>query len=432
MQLSKLRDKFDDETEKDFLKETFYDDAYIIRLTFLICAALYGSFSIVDKWQVPELASLFFAVRFYLVVPVLLITAFLTYSRKFASIHQITYLINFIVCGVGVVIMLVSVPENLTYYGGLFIVLYGGYSLIKLRYIYATVGGWAIFSFYILSIIFINGKIPFEMFYLIIVFIGANFLGMISSYHFECTNRSNFLQNRKVEDYNLNLQEQVKKQVKEITDSHIGTIYALARLVESRDIETGRHIERVGQYCRIIAENMPREAYNKEWTSGERFVEIIKVSSALHDIGKVGVPDNILNKTGKLTEAEFDIMKNHSVIGCQTLQTVLQQYPNNEFVKMGIEITRHHHEWFDGKGYPDGLVGKEIPLSARIVSVADAYDALVSKRSYKMAYSHRKAYDIIISESGGKFDPGIVDVFVNNEWIFESIAGKYHAEEGIA
>jgi len=432
VKLGELKELFESESEKEFLKKTYSDDLKIIRLTLFVSVVFYGIFSIADKWQAPEMASFFLLVRFCFVIPLFIATISLTYWDNFHKVHQMAYLVNFIAAGVGVVIMILSVPDNYLYYGSLFFVLYCGYSLIRLRFAYASIGGWLIFAFFTVGLMFNYRNITIETYYFIGIFLGLNLLGMISSYHFECIIRTNYLQKRNIEHYNKNLEDQVREKVEEISLSHVGTIYALARLVESRDEGTGKHIERTGQYCRILAENLPRHFYESEWTTAEKFVDIIKVASALHDIGKVAVPDYILNKPGKLTKAEFEIMKKHSDIGCETLLAVLSEYPDNDFVRMGIEITRHHHEWYNGKGYPDGLFGKEIPLSARIMAVADAYDALVSKRPYKMAYTHEKAYAMIVNESGEKFDPDIVKVFRENEWIFKSIVGKYQSESGIA
>jgi len=432
VKLKGLKELFDSESENEFLKKTYTDDLKMIRVTLFVSAVLYGLFSIIDRWQTPELASFFFLLRFCFVIPIFIATALLTYWDKFYKIHQTAYLVNFVAAGAGSVIMLLSLPDNFAYYGSLFLVLYCVYSLIRLRFAYAALGGWSIFAFFILGFVFNHGSMHTETYYLLVIFFGLNILGMISSYNFECIIRTNYLQNHNIEHYNKNLEDQVREKVEEISLSHVGTIYALARLVESRDEGTGKHIERTGQYCRILAENLPRHFYKAEWTTAEKFVDIIKVASALHDIGKVAVPDYILNKPGKLTPAEFEIMKRHSDIGCETLLAVLSEYPDNDFVKMGIEITRHHHEWYNGQGYPDSLCGKEIPLSARIMAVADAYDALVSRRPYKMAYTHEKAYAMIVNDSGRKFDPDIVKVFTENEWIFESIVGKYQSESEIA
>jgi putative two-component system response regulator len=141
------------------------------------------------------------------------------------------------------------------------------------------------------------------------------------------------------------------------------------------------------------------------------FIDNIYHAAPLHDIGKVGIPDKILLKPGKLTHEEFDIMKTHTTIGAATLEQVQARYPGNAFVNMGIALTRSHHEKWDGTGYPDGLAGKEIPLSGRIMALADVYDALRSNRPYKEAFSHEKSVGIILSGKGSHFDPAVVDAF---------------------
>jgi len=135
------------------------------------------------------------------------------------------------------------------------------------------------------------------------------------------------------------------------------------------------------------------------------------LASSLHDIGKVGIPDSILNKPGKLTEDEFSIMKTHVEIGTNTLSKLQEEYPNNSFVQLGIEITQCHHEKWDGNGYPKGLSGNDIPLSARIMAIVDVYDALISQRSYKLAYTHEDAIVMINEQIGKHFDPDLVNYF---------------------
>jgi len=144
-------------------------------------------------------------------------------------------------------------------------------------------------------------------------------------------------------------------------------------------------------------------------------------ATPLHDIGKVGIPDNILLKPGKLTESEFEIIKTHTAIGAATLNQVQEQYPKNDFINMGIEIARSHHERWDGKGYPQGLAGKEIPLPARIMSIADVYDACRTERPYKEAFSHEKCVAIIKEGSGTQFDPDIVSAFLEIEAEFDIV-----------
>ncbi len=144
-------------------------------------------------------------------------------------------------------------------------------------------------------------------------------------------------------------------------------------------------------------------------------------ASPLHDIGKVGIADTILLKPGKLTPEEFEIMKQHTVIGAQTLEAASERYPRNTFINMGVAIARSHHEKWDGSGYPDGLTGDTIPLEARIMAVADVYDALRSKRCYKDAFTHEKSREIILAGSGKHFDPVLVDAFITLEQEFDRI-----------
>ena len=151
------------------------------------------------------------------------------------------------------------------------------------------------------------------------------------------------------------------------------------------------------------------------------FVGMLARAAALHDIGKVGVPDAILLKPGKLTPEEFDTIKTHTTIGHETLQQVLDGYPGNEMLRIGAQVARWHHEKWDGSGYPDRLAGTAIPLAARLVAVADVYDALRSRRPYKEPFSHEDAARIIREGRGRHFDPALVDAFVEQEGEFEAI-----------
>jgi len=191
-------------------------------------------------------------------------------------------------------------------------------------------------------------------------------------------------------------------------------IFAMAKLAESRDPETGAHLERVRGYSRILAETMRERPEFAHAVTGE-FVRLIYQTSPLHDIGKVAIPDCVLLKAGSLTNREFEIMKSHARCGSDTLEAALRQYPHAAFLRMARDIAASHHERFDGRGYPDGLAGEDIPLSGRIVAVADVYDALSSKRVYKEAFTHDVAKAIILEESGNHFDPDIVDCFVEAE-----------------
>jgi HD-GYP domain-containing protein (c-di-GMP phosphodiesterase class II) len=204
------------------------------------------------------------------------------------------------------------------------------------------------------------------------------------------------------------------------------TIFGLARLAESRDIETGEHLERVSSYCRILAEYALEHQLDPAVTP--QFVETIFSSSPLHDIGKVGIPDAILNKPGKLTPEEFDLMKLHSNIGGDTLRDIEQRlnWGESTFLTMGKEIAYSHHEKWDGSGYPLGLSGTDIPFAGRIMAVADVYDALTSKRCYKEAMAHETASKIIVEGRGKHFDPQLVDAFLACEEEFIRIRGEFH------
>ncbi|MBE3088449.1 MAG: response regulator, partial [Chloroflexi bacterium] len=229
-----------------------------------------------------------------------------------------------------------------------------------------------------------------------------------------------------LERHNSHLQELVAEQVKEISDLQMATIFALAKLSESRDDETGRHLERVQSFCRLLAQQL-RENSGPQGEIDEAFIEDIFRASPLHDIGKVGIPDAILLKPGKLTTEEFEVMKGHALIGAQTLEAVQERSPHNAFIKMGIEISRSHHERWDGRGYPDGLAGEEIPLAARVMALADVYDALRSKRIYKSALPHPQCQRILLEESDGHFDPAVAAAFETLEEEFrrtwERLAG---------
>jgi putative two-component system response regulator len=191
-------------------------------------------------------------------------------------------------------------------------------------------------------------------------------------------------------------------------------IFSLAKLAESRDNDTGTHLERIREYSKLLATDLMNQP-KFEHIVDAQFVELIYLTSPLHDVGKVGIPDQILLKPGKLTEDEFEVMKRHTLIGGETLSASAKAHPEASFLKMALDITLKHHERWDGTGYPFQLKGEEIPLSARIVAVADVYDALTTKRVYKAAFTHEVAAEIIYKSKGSHFDPDIVDAFARVE-----------------
>lgn len=198
-------------------------------------------------------------------------------------------------------------------------------------------------------------------------------------------------------------------------------IYALAQLTETRDIETGRHLERIGMYTKVIATELKNHPIHKDQVTSQ-FINHLTLSSVLHDIGKVGIEDAVLRKKGIYTDEERKTMQAHTIIGASTIDKVADKYPFMGFLKMASEIARYHHEKWDGTGYPEGLKGEDIPLSARIVAIADVFDALISERYYKPKYSFEESKRIILESSGKHFDPVIVEAFLKHEAEFYAIA----------
>ena len=215
------------------------------------------------------------------------------------------------------------------------------------------------------------------------------------------------------EKWNLlnNLEKMVKHRTEQIAQTRDLIVFTLAGLTESRDPETGEHLERMRIYCQILAEELRANSpYSNQIDN--KFIENLYRSSPLHDVGKVGIPDKILLKPGALTETEFDIMRQHTTIGAETLEKSCRLADSGGFLEMAVDIAKYHHERFNGTGYMEGLGEYHIPLSARIVALADVYDALTSARVYKEAFRPEVAKLMIEEERGEHFDPEIVDVFL--------------------
>lgn len=221
-------------------------------------------------------------------------------------------------------------------------------------------------------------------------------------------------------DFQNSLQAKVDEQIQKLQNIRMETIFSLAKLAQSRDDDTGLHLERVQGYCKLLAQTL-RENSEYQNQINDQFVEDIYHASPLHDIGKVGIPDSILLKPDRLTEEEFAVMKTHTNIGAETLRDVDNKFGGNAFIGMGILIAESHHEKFDGTGYPKGLGGQDIPLAARIMAIADVYDALRSKRAYKDGFSHEKSCEIICEGSGAHFDPVIIEAFKETVTQFDAI-----------
>ena len=226
-------------------------------------------------------------------------------------------------------------------------------------------------------------------------------------------------------DENIHLDAEVSRRMADTQHIQDVSIHALARLAEIRDNETGNHLRRTQEYVRTLADALkdhPRFAAVLDAAT----IALIAKSAPLHDIGKVGIPDSILLKPGKLTPAEWEIMRTHSALGAEAIEHAERDSDRPvAFLKHAKEIARSHHEKWNGKGYPEGLAGDAIPLSARIMALADVFDALISRRVYKEPMSYAAARDIIINDRGSHFDPDIVDAFIDRFDAFTEIAEQY-------
>jgi len=218
--------------------------------------------------------------------------------------------------------------------------------------------------------------------------------------------------------------EELVAQKEEIQQTRDTTILALSSLAETRDNETGAHILRTQYYVKALAQKLSHSPKHKQALTDE-VIDLMCKSAPLHDIGKVGIPDKILLKPGKLDFDEFEIMKTHATLGAQAIRVAEEKMSENSFLSIAKEIAETHHEKWDGSGYPNGLKADAIPLSGRLMALADVYDALISKRVYKEAFSHEKAKDIILEGDGKHFDPDVIQAFLAVEDEFLEIADRY-------
>jgi putative two-component system response regulator len=237
------------------------------------------------------------------------------------------------------------------------------------------------------------------------------------------------LENKAASDFLKNkseyLEAEVTKRTREITEIQNVTILAMASLAETRDSDTGNHIRRTQYYIKLLAQKL--KTHDRFWFFlNDQTIDMLFKTAPLHDIGKVGIPDRILMKPGRFTPEEFEIMKSHTTLGRNAIQHAENQLGMEvEFLKLAKEIAYYHQEKWDASGYPDGIGGDDIPISARLMAVADVYDALISRRVYKEGMPHEKAVSIIIEGKGSHFDPDIVDAFVELAEEFRAVALRF-------
>lgn len=225
--------------------------------------------------------------------------------------------------------------------------------------------------------------------------------------------------------YHNELETLVSIKAAEVTKTYESTLEVLATIIEYRSLETGGHIRRTTLLTGLLLDSMYKSGHFEAALLQENINSIIK-ASALHDIGKIGISDSILLKPGRLTPEEFDIIKTHTTIGNEIIDSIASMLPDTDmYLKYAQSICHYHHERWDGKGYPIGLKEEAIPLAARVISVVDVYDALVSPRCYKSAYDHEESLKIIMEGRGTQFDPSIVDLLPALFSEFKSISDSH-------
>ncbi|MBR6328288.1 MAG: HD domain-containing protein [Lachnospiraceae bacterium] len=222
--------------------------------------------------------------------------------------------------------------------------------------------------------------------------------------------------------------DDIKHKTENMQKMQNGLIMVLADMVESRDANTGQHVRKTAAYTWIIMDELREEGLHTDILTDEYIYAVVN-SAPLHDIGKINVPDAILNKPGKLTDEEYAIMKTHATAGRDIITKTMETLPDSGYLKEARDLAAYHHEKWDGNGYPEGLKGEEIPLSARIMAVADVFDALVSKRSYKKSFTIEKAFDIIREGMGTHFDPQVAQAFLNAEERVRDVAEMYDMKD---
>lgn len=222
-----------------------------------------------------------------------------------------------------------------------------------------------------------------------------------------------------ITEYKNDLEEKVREKTELIEHLQDVMMLAIAELVECRDENTGGHIKRTANYMKILLDEIVKSGLYSDILTSDYVRDIIR-SAPLHDVGKIGINDATLLKAGRLDDAEFEYMKNHAELGGQTIQRMINETNVESFLYIAKDMAHYHHEKWDGSGYPRGLKGGEIPISARIMAIVDVYDALTTKRPYKEALSHEKALEIILEGKGKSFDPKIIEIFEKIHHKFKS------------
>lgn len=329
-----------------------------------------------------------------------------------AKIASFFFSLNLLVEVVAAPFGLIFYFNNEGYFRGDFFIVYEVFYFVSLIYLIISMvivgrkfNHRDILTIVMILIILIAGIIPMTIYRLNITYIAIAICSSLCYIYY------NDLVQQDIKAELIANQEKITKMQQQMT---IG----LANLVENRDMETGGHISRTSAFVRTLAEDAKRDGiYTKDLD--EHYIKVLYTLAPLHDIGKIVIPDNILKKPGRLTTEEFEVMKKHASVGGEVVREVLEGVTDEETLSLASDIATYHHERWDGTGYPQGLKEEEIPLSARIMAIADVYDALVSERCYKKALTKEEAVAIIKAEAGTHFDPRLSEVFLKHQEEFD-------------
>ena len=418
--------KFGSEEEKFLDEYTYSKNIVYVRKVIAVCIFLYGGFAILDYFLYPDLIRTFSIIRFGIVIPSFLLFILFSYAKFFKKFSQLLTSFIYFLSGLGIIAMIYMIEGVNYYYSGLFLIFSAGFFLIKLKLLNSIIiFSLLVFTFIILGLLYSDYSV-LDIFVHSFFYISFGLIGIFGSSHIENYEKQHYIQEMNYFGEKIGLETQIVEQLQEINIANETTILSIAKLAESRDRFTGEHLDRVGSLCLKLSEKIPESIFIKNNLQKDQFLKSIKLASVLHDIGKIAISDVILNKESKLTFEEFEIMKTHAQIGANTLMSIDKKTKHNNFISLGIEISKYHHEKWDGTGYPTGIKGNAIPLSARIVSIVDVFDALISKRPYKDKYSKDKSLKLIKKDIGTHFDPVIAKIFfdITKQSRFEELFWK--------
>lgn len=384
----------------------------LVQFTFVGFLLLFALTIFQDVSNLESMSLVYPVLRFGIVLPIGFVVYGFTFWQGFWKYYQIAFTTVYLIVMYSIIIFIMIEPTLPFYYFFLVIGFVWGFTLLDLAIPYIVLSNIAVllvfvaFSFFMIADVFPD-IYQYLSFYVILLGIL-----MISKLQTEKQLKYDYDNTLDLEDKSLDLEGEISKAVAQVAHTQLATVEALASLAESKDKTTGDHIGRVGYLCKVLAQKLPVSYFYDASYTQDEFIQTIELASLLHDIGKIGVDPLILNKEGPLSPDEFKQMEKHTTIGHQTLQRILKKFPKNTLISMGADIARHHHENWDGTGYPDKLEKYEIPLSARIVSIIDVYDALMSKRPYKEAFSFEESVSIMEKLKYIKFDPKLLDYFL--------------------